>query len=180
MSITIRTAVAADIPSIRALQERSMRELGGKHYTPDELALFIARFGTMDFGVVEEGHFFVAMDADGIACGTGGWSRRRPGYQSGRRAEEPAQAATVRGVFVDPTAARRGIGSALMRHIESDAAAHGIATLKLTATLSGEALYATLGYREIARRAIDLPGGRGFGCVDMEKALAVDNRTAAA
>lgn len=179
MSITIRTAGAADIPSIRALQERSMRELGGRHYTADELIQFIARFGTMDFGVVDEGHFFIAMDAGGTPAGTGGWSRRPPGYQGGRGAGEPADAATVRGVFVDPAAARRGIGSALMRHIEGDAAAHGVTTLKLTATLSGEALYAALGYREVRRRAIDLSGGRSFGCVDMEKPLTA-GRTAAA
>ena len=35
-------------------------------------------------------------------------------------------------------------------------------------------------YREIRRRAIDLTGGQSFGCVDMEKALAAGDRTAAA
>ncbi len=171
-TITIRTAQAADIPAIRAMQEKSMRVLGGNHYTPDEIAAFVAQFGTMDFAVVREGHFLVATDQNGSLLGSGGWSRLAPGYQRGSGAASPRRdIATVRGVFVDPGATRNGIGTTIMRHTEADAARHGVSMLKLTATLSGVALYEALGYRETARRAIDLRDGLRFGCVDMEKQL---------
>jgi ribosomal protein S18 acetylase RimI-like enzyme len=171
-TIEIRAAQAADIPAIRAMQERSMRVLGGKHYAPDSIAAFVEQFGTMDFAVVGEGHFLVATDQHGGLLGSGGWSRLAPGYQRGSGAASPPRdIATVRGVFVDPAAARNGIGAAIMRHAEADAAKHGISMLRLTATLSGVDLYQALGYRETARRAIELRDGLRFGCVDMEKPL---------
>ena len=49
--------------------------------------------------------------------------------------------AIVRSVFVDPDYARQGIGSAVMSHIEIDSARSGMATLTLSATLSGVTLY---------------------------------------
>jgi GNAT superfamily N-acetyltransferase len=168
--IAIRVAQAADIPAIRAMQEHSMRVLGGDHYAPDEIAAFVEQFGTMDFAVVREGHFLVATDQRGHVLGSGGWSRLAPGYQCGSGAVSPQRdIATVRGVFVDPAAARRGIGSAIMREVEADAAERGITLLRLTATLSGVALYEALGYRETARRAIELRDRLSFGCADMEK-----------
>ena len=167
----IRLACAADIAAIAALQLRSMQALGSAHYTAAALAAFLDRFGTMDFAVIGEGHFFVACDEGGNLLGTGGWSRLAPGYQQGAAAGGAAGAPTVRGVYCDPAMARSGIGSAIMRHIEADAARHGVATLKLTATLSGVALYARLGYRELRRQSIDLGDGGAFGCVDMAKRL---------
>lgn len=149
-----------------------MRALGDGHYGPDEIATFIEQFGTMDFSVVREGHFFVATDRRGNLLGSGGWSRLPPGYQRGvASATASPEIATVRGVFVDPAAARTGVGTAVMRHAEADAAEHGVTTFRLTATLSGVALYEALGYREQERRAISLRGGLSFGCVDMEKRL---------
>lgn len=170
-TVTIRKAGADDILAIRALQERSLRVLGSGHYAPDELAAFVGQFGTMDFGIVDEGHFFLATDSIGTFAGTGGWSQRRPGYLRGEGADAAPGTATVRGVFVNPTATRMGIGSAVMRHIEADAASHGMRSLGLTATFSGVALYEALGYRERGRRAIGLGSGLSFGCVDMEKEL---------
>lgn len=167
----VRLACPADIPSIAALQLRSMQALGNAHYPAAALAVFLDRFGTMDFAVIDEGHFFVAHDEDGNVLGTGGWSRLAPGYQQGVPPHPRPDAPTVRGVYCDPGMARSGIGSAIMRHVEADAARYGFAALKLTATLSGVALYARLGYRELGRRSIDLGDGLAFGCVDMAKRL---------
>jgi GNAT superfamily N-acetyltransferase len=171
-TITIRTAQTADIPAIRAMQEHSTQVLCSGYYAPDEIEIFVEQFGTMDFAVVEEGHFLVAADNRGKLLGSGGWSRLPPGYQRGiGAASPPPDIATVRGVFVDPAAARNGIGTAIMRHTEADAARSGVSTLKLTAMLSAVALYKTLGYRETARRAIELRDDLSFGCMDMEKRL---------
>lgn len=149
-----------------------MRVLCGSHYTPDEIETFVEQFGTMDFAVVEEGHFLVAADDRGKLLGSGGWSRLPPGYQRGiGSASAPRDIATVRGVFVDPAATRNGIGATIMRHTEADAARHGVSMLRLTAMLSAVALYEALGYRQTARRAIELRDGLSFGCLDMEKRL---------
>src|SRR5690606_36117522 len=113
----IRHTSLDEIPAIRAMQERSMWVLGSDFYTPGAIANFLGRFGTMDDSVVEEGHFFVAVDGRGAILGSGGWTHSRPKYQA--TVGEPfAEVATVRSVFVDPAATRRGIASAVMARTE--------------------------------------------------------------
>jgi GNAT superfamily N-acetyltransferase len=175
---TIRQAGPSEIPAIRAMQGRSMRELGQRFYDADAIGAFLGEIGTMDDAVVGEGHYFVAADDRGAILGSGGWSRLRPSYARAADAA-PDDAATIRSVFVDPRAARRGIGSAIMAKAEDDAARHGVDTLRLTATLSGVPLYARLGYRAVAPREIRLAGGARFACVAMEKRLGRPHRRAA-
>lgn len=172
LQYTIRLARRTDIPAIRSMQERSMRILGGRFYTAGEIAGFLAEFGTMDDTIVDEGHFFVAEDHHGAILASAGWSRAKPRYASGlddggSAAEHP----TVRSVFVDPAVVRRGIGSAIMRRTEYDAAKHGLDTLRLTATLSGVALYESLGYRSDNAMELKLPNQLRFACVKMAKQL---------
>lgn len=175
---TIRKCVSDDIPAMRRTQSRSMRILGRAWYPDHVIAALLAEVGTMQDAVVAEGHSFVAEDDSGHILGTGGWSRLVPGYARGlddvaALARPPAHIATVRSVFVEPAVARHGIGTAIMRQIEWDAAASGIACLRLTATLSGEPLYAVLGYRSTGYGALSLAGGTlSLGTVDMQKAIA--------
>lgn len=173
--ITVRYACKTDIPAIRAMQQRSMAVLGVPYYSPVEIAAFMTAVGTMDDAVVDEGHYFCAEDARGTILASGGWSRREPGYDRGpaggmTRGAQP-HPATVRSVFIDPPAARRGIASALMAHVEADAARHEIHVLRLTAMLSGLAFYTRLGWRAEGEKAIVLPGGLRFGCMSMSKPI---------
>lgn len=170
----IRLARPADIPVIRAMQERSMWVLGGNYYTSNEIANFLTLCGTMDDAVVEEGHYFVAEDHGGAILGSGGWSRSRPRYADADvtvASEAVAAAPTVRSVFVDPAAVRRGVASAIMFRTEQDALEHGIDTLHLTATLSGVALYGALGYQTEEATKLSFPDRSCFDCVRMRKSL---------
>ena len=168
----IRLAHPADIPAMRAMQERSMRVIGGDFYNSDEIANFLALCGTMDDAVVEEGHYFVAEDHRGAILGSGGWSRSRPHYANSAAGSEAGTAKpTVRSVFVDPAATRRGIASAIMSWTERDALEHGVDTLHLTATLSGFALYEAFGYQTEEATELKFPDQSRFGCVRMRKSL---------
>ena len=168
----IRLARPADIPAMRAMQERSMRVIGGDFYNSDEIANFLALCGTMDDTVVEEGHYFVAEDHRGTILGSGGWSRSRPHYATSAAGREAGTAKpTVRSVFVDPAATRRGIASAIMSWTERDALEHGVDTLHLTATLSGFALYEAFGYQTEEATELKFPDQSRFGCVRMRKSL---------
>ncbi|NGO54798.1 GNAT family N-acetyltransferase [Allomesorhizobium camelthorni] len=168
----IRNARQTDIPAIRAMQARSMWVLGGDFYEAGALASFLTEFGTMDDAIVDEGHFFVVENDRGAILGSGGWSRYRPGYANGLGVGgQTADGPTVRSVFVDPAAARRGIASAIMLRIERDAAEHEIQTLHLTATLSGVALYEHLGYRTEEATAVCLSNQTQFACVRMAKRI---------
>ena len=144
--------------------------LGGDFYTPTEIAGFLALFGTMDDAVVGEGHYFVAEDRRGAILGSGGWTRSRPRYANAGT-QAPVEVPTVRSVFVDPAATRRGVASAIMARTEQDAIDQGARTLQLTATLSGVALYQRLGYQTEEATALELPDQSRFGCVRMCKTL---------
>ncbi|WP_374372142.1 GNAT family N-acetyltransferase [Dongia sp.] len=175
--IYIRRAQMTDIVALRAMQERSMRIIGRAYYAEDVLETFLRKISTMDDAVVAEGHYFVAIDIAGNYVGSGGWSRRAPGYSAhGESAslapDSRVDNALVRSVFVDPDRARAGIGSGLMRHIEQDAYRLGIRDLRLMATLSGVDFYHARGYRSTGGGQIDLGDNASFGYVDMVKCLA--------
>jgi len=172
LGFSIRRARPGDIPSIRAMQERSMWMLGGPFYSDDEIAGFLTQYGTMDDAVVAEGHFFVAENRSGRILGSGGWTRRRPRHATGLGAgAETVALPTVRSVFVDPAAERRGIASSIMARLESDALDHGLREIVLTATLSGASLYERLGYRALGRERLPLNNGSSFACIRMTKQL---------
>jgi GNAT superfamily N-acetyltransferase len=169
---TIRLARRADIPRIREMQERSISILGGNFYTPHQIGNFVDLFGTMDDTLVDEGHYFVAEGSSGAILGSGGWTYSQPSYANAMvTTERSSELATVRSVFVDPTATRRGIASAIMRRTEGDALDHRVGTLHLTATLSGVALYRALGYQIVRDAELRFPDRSSFECVRMCKAL---------
>ena len=176
---TIRHARPADIPVIRAMQQRSMLVLSGHFYSDDEVAGFLTQYGTMDDAVVAEGHFFVAENHAGKILGSGGWTRRRPAYARERGKSPEAEALpTVRSVFVEPAAARRGVASSIMARVERDAIDHGVRELSLTATLPGVALYVRLGYLALGSERLSLNNGSGFACIRMTKRIDGDPSSA--
>ncbi|MHA6688257.1 GNAT family N-acetyltransferase [Mesorhizobium sp. A556] len=176
----VRHASPADIPAIRAMQEHSMWVLGGDFYASNEIANFLTMCGTMDDAVVEEGNYFVAEDHRRAILGSGGWSHLRPRYASATAASETiACVPTVRSVFVDPAATRRGIASMIMSRTERDALEHGVDTLYLTATLSGFALYEAFGYQTEEATELKFPDGSRFECVRMWKPLGKSGARAA-
>lgn len=178
-AIEIRKARGADIPAMRAMQERSMAIIGSRYYARDAMERFIRQIGTMEDAVVAEGHFFVAFDAERHIVGSGGWSRLKPHYAqfdewsgAAQDESEPASTtATVRSVYVAPEWTRRGIARAIMQRVEADAARSDLVRLQLTAPLSGEALYRSIGYRSMTRSHVTLPDGTRLGCVSMEKRI---------
>jgi GNAT superfamily N-acetyltransferase len=181
LAFEIRKAGRSDVLEMRAMQERSMLAIGSRYYPRGEIETFLNLVGTMDDAVVDEGHFFVAVDPFERVIGTGAWSSLVPGYarvaggqQAAPSIARPAAGtATVRSVFVEPECARCGIAQALMHRIETDAAAAGVTRLQLTATLSGEAFYRAMGYAAEPRCTIELPDGSKFGCVKMKKPIAM-------
>jgi GNAT superfamily N-acetyltransferase len=178
----IRKARRSDILEMRAMQARSMLAIGGRFYSRGEIETFLNLVGTMDDAVVDEGHFFVAVDPFERVIGTGAWSNLVPGYARhtpSARPQPAAGTATVRSVFVAPECTRRGIAHSLMHRIETDAMAAGLFALQLSSTLSGEAFYRAMGYLAEPRGHVVLPDGSKFGCTRMKKPLPVRTPAAA-
>jgi GNAT superfamily N-acetyltransferase len=87
-------------------------------------------------------------------------------------ADLDAQAGVVRGCYVEPDFARRGVGRALMDAVEREARSAGRSALLLDATRNAVPFYEALGWRAEAPARHPLGHGATLDCVIMSKAIA--------
>src|SRR5262249_1826877 len=137
----VRRAAAGDIPTIRLLMGRAIGELMRPYLTDRQIAASFEIMG-LDTQLIADGSYFL-LEEEGRLVGSGGWSARRTLYggdhTQGRSDEllDPARdAARVRAMYTDPDFARRGIGRAILKACEEEAAARGFAKAELMATMA--------------------------------------------
>jgi GNAT superfamily N-acetyltransferase len=163
----LRKATSADEPALRDLIARSIRSLGANDYSREQIEGALEGAFGVDTTLIRDQTYFVAVNSAGHMVGCGGWSKRRTLFGGDARSERDdsrldpqVDAAKIRAFFVDPAHARRGIGRALLRRCELEAARAGFARFELMATLPGLRLYAQCGY--IAGDPIQHPLGGGI------------------
>lgn len=74
-------------------------------------------------------------------------------------------------MFVRGDWTRRGLGRAILDSCERAARAEGFKNLALGATLPGEPLYRSFGFREIDRFTVTMPDGVSVEAVAMERSI---------
>ena len=190
--ISLRQAVLDDVPALEQLIPESVRELQKADYTPEQMAGALGTVFGVDRQLIRDGSYFVMEDVARtqvaqlprglerpavIACG--GWSRRRTPFGSDHapakddtELDPSREAAKIRAFFVHPSYARQGLGTRLLDACEAAARAHGFTRLELTATLTGEHLYARYGFEAGERFTVPLPNGAALPVVKMYKTLA--------
>ena len=177
MTWHLREATAADSAEIQELIARSIRALGAADYSAEEIEGALKGAFGLDSQLVADGTYFV-VESDGRLVGCGGWSYRRTLFggdaRSGRDAgtlDPSTEAAKIRAFFVDPAAARHGIGSAILERCEAEARRHGFRRAEMMATLPGKRLYEARGY--IPGEKVRYPVGPGVSIefVPMSKSL---------
>ena len=175
--MNVRPATHADIDTLTALIERSVRGLQRETYSALQIDLALSNVYGVDTTLVDDGTYFVIEDAGRIVAG-GGWSRRAKLHGGdqfcghGRPAQllDPQHdAAKIRAFFVEPDAARQGRGSLLLVTCERAAAVAGFTRAELSATLAGVPFYAARGYREVGRADVELPDDVRLPVVRMER-----------
>src|SRR6185369_15115918 len=137
MSYRIRIATLADLPVLQALIARSARGLSGGDYTSAQVEGALRGTFGVDTQLIRDGTYFVIEDGEAVvACG--GWSYRRTLFGGDQRADrdvgelDPAvDAAKIRAFFVDPSHARRGLGTRLLETCEAAAAARRFGRVEL-------------------------------------------------
>ena len=191
MDYRLRKATFADQPVLRDLIARSARELSAGDYKAEQVEGALRGAFGVDTQLITDGTYFVvetatdragrdvmfeAPRADIVGCG--GWSYRRTLFGSdsgpGRDASEldPAvDAAKIRAFFIDPAHARRGLGTLLLNHCESEAAARGFSRIEMMATLPGQKLYAARGYAPVGQVTHEIAPGLTIDFVPMRKDL---------
>ncbi len=177
MPVLLRKATLADVPVLTALIARSARGLSAGDYRPSQVEGALQGAFGVDSQLLGDQTFFVAEE-DGNMLGCGGWSFRstlfggdaRPGRDASKL-DPQTQPAKIRAFFVEPSQARRGIGSLLLDRCEQEARAHGFSRVELMATLPGVKLYAARGYvgAEMVRYEVGL--GEAIEFIPMCKQL---------
>jgi GNAT superfamily N-acetyltransferase len=183
MDYRLRKAALDDQSALAALIARSARELSVGDYEPEVVeGALRGAFGVVT-QLIRDGTYFVVESGAGAIVGCGGWSYRRTLFGSdsgpGRDASEldpSVDAAKIRAFFIDPAHARRGLGTLLLNHCESEAAARGFTRLEMMATLPGQKLYAARGYAPIGHVTHELAPGLSIEFVPMRKELGVTPR----
>jgi GNAT superfamily N-acetyltransferase len=177
MSIVLRLATRADIPALGALIARSARGLSTDDYRAAQVEGALRGAFGIDTQLLIDNTYFLAEE-DGTAVGCGGWSYRSTLFGGDARAGRDAsvldprtQAAKIRAFFVEPTKARRGIGTLLLERCEQEARARGFTRVELMATLPGVKLYVARGYVGKESVRYDLGDGESIDFIPMSKEL---------
>ena len=174
---TLRNATLADLPALNALIARSARGLSTADYRPAQIeGALRGAFGVDSQLLADETYFVVEDLGEIVACG--GWSFRSTLFGGDARAgrnssilDPKTQAAKIRAFFVDPSHARRGIGSLLLDHCENQARAYGYREVELMATLPGAKLYSARGYTAASLVHFDVGSGEHIEFIPMRKPL---------
>ena len=181
----MRLATLHDVPALEALIRESVWALQRDDYSDEQIAGALGTIYGTDRRLIEDRTFFV-IEADHEVVACGGWSRRRTPFGSdrgpaqdnsyGHPAVDPAR---IRGFFVHPAWARKGLGSRILKACEAAAIVAGFRRAELVATLTGVALYERYGYAAVTRRELTLPNGLPYPAVQMSKTLMAEARLGA-
>ena len=173
----IRKAVPDDLPEIERVMRAAMDALSAGFYDQTQTRSAVQYIAVPDAQLVHDGTYFV-VEEEGRLLACGGWSGRRKLFtgtseQAGVEGmlDPNVDAARIRAMFVDPAAARRGLGRLILEASEADAVRAGFRCFELMATLPGVPLYTACGYEEIARTAIELPDGVCLDTIVMRRCV---------
>jgi N-acetylglutamate synthase-like GNAT family acetyltransferase len=152
----IRRAEQKDREAVWRTHTAAIREICRSHYTEDELEAWTNLLSPRRYEqAIERLEFFVAEDA-GEVVGFGTLN-----VESGE----------VEAVYVNPPAARRGVGSRLLQTLEESARRSGLTRLHLSASLNAVGFYERAGYVSGGSARHRLQSGVEIECVPMSKEL---------
>jgi putative acetyltransferase len=158
----VRPAAAADAEAIAAAHIDSIESIGPQFYGTDVVRAWRAAIHPQlyrDAMSAGEVFFVAATSLDGRGEVLGFSSHRVDDGQHGVA------------VYVRGMAARRGVGSALLRVAEASALGAGASAVRLDASLAAVAFYKANGFVETGRGDLLLRSGPSMACVFMHKNL---------
>ena len=149
-NITFDRYEAKDAQNVSILICRCLNEVNARDYPPEQIAGMLPGFAPEKLNERFAGTYaVVARDFNALVA-------------VGLLAQDE-----IRTVFVSPDVHGRGIGTALMDHLEDTAIKNGVARVTLFSSVSSRAFYLGRGYEELEK--VDHPiGGRMYR---MNKAL---------
>jgi putative acetyltransferase len=159
VAITVRPLDPNEGRLFLGIHSRSIRGLAAAHYPGDVIEAWSAPItdeGLHRFLENRDSEIRLIAELDGAPVGLGALVIAR---------------SELRACYVEPEAARKGVGTALVRKIERIAVDSGIQRLELLASVNAESFYAVLGYRADGRSELVLRAGVTMAAVKMAKTL---------
>jgi putative acetyltransferase len=160
-SLDIRRATPADAVAIAAAHRDSIESIGPSFYPPNDVDAWKEGLAAdVYLNAMKAGEVFF------IATGSVDGTSQVLGFAS----DYPIEGATHgTSVYVRGLAARRGIGTALLRRAEAHAVADGALQIQIEASLAGVEFYRANGYAEVRRGQTRLMSGHPIASVVMQK-----------
>ncbi|MGH9253542.1 MAG: GNAT family N-acetyltransferase [Vicinamibacterales bacterium] len=159
MSVVVRPMRDDEAQLFLHIHGRSIRGLAAQHYPADVIEAWTVPVTEETVcGLLKnpDGEIRLIAELDGLAVGLG---------------VLVVANAELRACYVVPEAARRGVGSALVREIERIAQEHGLTRLDLHASVNAEPFYAALGYEAVEPEEHVLLSGHRMAALKMRKNL---------
>jgi len=149
----IRKAESKDTERIWEIHNNSVRALCQPDYSKEQIEAWAGHRMPEDYRQRILGGHFYAAEMDGSIVGYARYSPKTTELCS---------------IFIDPLAARRGVGKALVDLIFEDAGAQGLTHLWLDASLTAVPFYQAVGFSTVEETTHDF-SGVGLECIRMTK-----------
>lgn len=160
MSIKVREMLTEDARTFLEVHHAAVRGIAAKDYPPavveDWAPIPVTEKSVERFLINTDGEIRLVAEIDGKIVGVGCLVVAN---------------CELRACYVAPESARMGVGSALVREIESIARDHGLAYLQMDSSVTAEPFYLQHGYSVDQRGEHTLKSGRSMACVKMAKVL---------
>ena len=151
--IDVRQAAERDGEGILDVHTRSVREICGPHYPPEQIEEWAGSKSTEFFKAsMADGETFVVAEDDSRIVGFG-----------------VLVDAEVRALFVDPEHTGKNIASQILQTMEQMAMAAGLLELHLKSSLNAVEFYRRKGYQGDKPARHELASGTEMACVAMAK-----------
>jgi len=160
VSIKVREMLSQDARMFLEVHNAAVRGIAAKDYPPevveDWAQMPVTEEGVERFLANPDGEIRLVAEIDGVIVGIGCLVVAN---------------CELRACYVAPAAARKGVGTALVREIEHIARDRGLTYLQMDSSVTAEPFYLHHGYTVRQRSEHILWSGRSMACVRMEKRL---------
>ncbi len=159
MDVQLRTMSPNDVDEIIDVHRKSVYALCSKFYSEEQMKVWTDMFrGKFSVeGIKSPGNIGLVALKDVEIIGYGFFNN---------------QDKEVKGIYLIPDVANKGIGCKILSELESIAKKHGLDELVLNSTINAVAFYEKCGYQKIRDELFDLTEDCKLPCVHMAKSLA--------